>query len=170
MLDQKVIDLIQRQIQREWFSAYLYLDFMYYLEDKSLLGFKNWYDIQAQEERDHARLFAQYLLNQNIRPVLETIERPDQHYQDVLEILNKGLEHEKFVTASIHEIVDAAHEAKDYRTLEFLNWFVKEQSEEETNANELIAKYELFASTPQGLYALDQELGTRVYSPPSLVL
>ena len=81
-----------------------------------------------------------------------------------------GLEHEEYVTSLINDIYAAAYEVKDFRTMQFLDWFVKEQGEEETNANDLISKMELFGGDPKGLYMLNQELGARVYSAPSLVL
>ena len=87
-----------------------------------------------------------------------------------MDVLKAGLEHEKYVTALINDIYAEAYEAKDFRTMQFLDWFVKEQGEEETNANELISKMELFGSDPKGLYMLNQELAARVYSAPSLTL
>ena len=87
-----------------------------------------------------------------------------------MDVLKAGLEHEKYVTSLIHNIYAEAYEAKDYRTLQFLDWFVKEQGEEETNANDMISKMELFGSDPKSLYMLNQELAARVYSAPSLVL
>ena len=84
--------------------------------------------------------------------------------------LREGLKHEKYVTGLIHNIYDAAYSAKDFRTMQFLDWFVKEQGEEETNANDLIKKMELFGSDPKSLYMLDNELAARTYAAPSLVL
>jgi ferritin len=87
-----------------------------------------------------------------------------------MDVLKAGLTHEEYVTSLINDIYSAAHEARDYRTMQFLDWFVKEQGEEETNANDLISKMELFGTDAKGLYMLNQELGARVYSAPSLVL
>ena len=84
--------------------------------------------------------------------------------------LNEGLKHEQYVTDLIHTIYAAAKEVNDFRTMQFLDWFVKEQGEEEKNANDLITKMELFGSDPRSLYLLDQELAARVYTAPSLVL
>ncbi len=170
MFDSKVSDLLNSQINKEFYSAYLYLDFSNYFADQGLNGFANWYKVQAQEERDHALLFVQYLLNNNFRVELDAIGKPDIVYQDSMSPLKAGLAHEEFVTASINIIYEAAYQVKDFRTMQFLDWFVKEQGEEETNANDLIRKMELFGSDPKGLYLLDQELATRIYNPPSLVL
>jgi ferritin len=169
-MDNKVKTLINEQIQKEIFSAYLYLDMSNYYENEGLSGFANWFSIQAKEEMDHAMLFRTYLLNNDEPVALLPIDAPGQNYKTLLEPLNKSLEHEKFVTASIHNIYSAAFEAKDFRAIEFLNWFVKEQGEEEKNALELIQKYKLFGTDGKGLHALNQELAARVYAAPSYIL
>ncbi len=169
-MNAKVHELLNLQINKEFYSAYLYLDFSNYFEDAGLDGFANWYMIQAQEERDHAMLFYQYLQNENQKVTLEAIAKPDKKFSCHMDVLNAGLEHEEYVTSLINEIYAAAYEVKDFRTMQFLDWFVKEQGEEETNANDLITKMELFGSDPRSLYMLNQELNARVYSAPSLVL
>ena len=170
MLNKKVAALLNEQINKEFYSAYLYLDFANFYADKGLDGFANWYQIQAQEERDHAMLFYQYLHNNNETVTLEAISKPDIKMDALMDPLKAALAHEEFVTESIHTIYAAAQKVHDYRTMQFLDWFVKEQGEEETNANGLITKMELFGSDPKGLYMLDNELGARVYSAPSLTL
>ena len=170
MMNPKVHELLNQQINKEFYSAYLYLQFSNYFEEAGLDGFANWYMIQAQEERDHAMLFYQYLKNENQKVSLEAIDKPEKEITCHMDVLKAGLEHEEYVTSLIHDIYDAAHQVKDYRTMQFLDWFVKEQGEEETNANDLITKMELFGSDPKSLYMLNQELAARVYSAPSLVL
>ena len=170
MMDTKVRDLLNNQINKEFYSAYLYLEFSNYFEDKGLDGFANWYMIQAQEERDHAMLFYTYLQNENQKVTLEAIDKPDKVFESHMDVLKAGLEHEEYVTSLINDIYAAAYDVKDFRTMQFLDWFVKEQGEEETNANDLISKMELFGSDPKSLYMLNQELGGRIYSAPSLVL
>lgn len=170
MFDVKVCELLNSQINKEFYSAYLYLDFSNYFTDQGLNGFANWYKVQAQEERDHALLFMQYMQNNNLKVSLDAIGKPEISYIDSMSPLKAGLEHEEFVTASIHTIYDSAYQVKDFRTMQFLDWFIKEQGEEETNANDLIRKMELFGTDAKGLYLLDQELGQRIYSAPSLVL
>ena len=169
-MDKKVYELLNQQVNKEFYSAYLYLDFSNYFKSKGLDGFANWYLIQAQEERDHAMLFYQYLQNENQSVSLEAIAKPDKVFESGMDVLKAGLAHEEYVTSLINDIYSAANEVKDYRTMQFLDWFVKEQGEEEMNANGLISKMELFGFDPRGLYMLDQELGARVYSAPSLVL
>lgn len=170
MLNQKVAKLINEQITKEFYSAYLYLDFSVYYSEESLDGFANWYRVQAQEERDHAMLFVQYLLNNGEKVELETIDKPKDKLDSHIAPLKAGYAHEQYVTRLIHDIYDAAYEVRDFRTMQFLDWFVKEQGEEEKNAEDLIKKMELFGSDPKGLYLLDNELSARVYTAPSLVL
>lgn len=170
MLDQKVVELLNDQINKELYSAYLYLDFSNYFYDEGLDGFGNWYKIQAQEERDHAMLILQYLQNNGVKAVLEAIDKPAAEITNQKSVLLAGLKHEQFVTGLIHNIYEAAHSVKDFRTMQFLDWFVKEQGEEENNAETLVKKFELFGDDPKSLYMLDNELGARTYSAPSLVL
>jgi len=170
MLAEKVAQLLNEQIAKELYSAYLYLSFSNYYEDEGLKGFAHWYEIQAQEERDHALLFRKYLLNNDHKVAFESIDKPEDDFHAFAEPLNKGLEHEKYVTSLINQIYAAAYEEKDFRTMQFLDWFIKEQGEEETNASDLIKKYELFGGDSKGLYMLDSELNARVYNAPSLVL
>ena len=170
MLQETVSKLLNEQVNAEFYSAYLYLDFSSYFEDIGLAGFANWYQVQAQEERDHAMLMYRYLHNNGVRPELLAVKKPEGPGGDAGEILKAGLEHERFVTSLIHSIYDAAYQAKDFRTMQFLDWFVKEQGEEEKNAEDLIRKMELFGTDGKGLYMLDAELGARVYAAPSLVL
>ena len=169
-MNAKVHALLNEQINKEFYSAYLYLDFSNYFKARGLDGFANWYKIQAEEERDHAMLFYTYLQNEDQTVTLEAIAKPDKEIKVDMDVLLAGLAHEKLVTESINNIYAAAFEARDFRTMQFLDWFVKEQGEEETNANDLITKMELFGSDPRGLYLLNQELSARVYSAPSLVL
>ena len=170
MMNTKVHELLNQQINKELYSAYLYLQFSNYFDEAGLDGFANWYMIQAQEERDHAMLFYQYLKNENQKVTLEAVDKPEKAITCHMDVLKAGLEHEEYVTSLIHDIYDAAHQVKDYRTMQFLDWFVKEQGEEETNANDMITKMELFGSDPKSLYMLNQELAARVYTAPSLVL
>ena len=170
MINNKVRELLNLQVNKEFYSAYLYLDFANYFERIGLDGFANWYKIQAQEERDHAMLFYQYLQNNDERVELLAIDQPSVELVDTMTILKAGLTHERYVTDLINNIYAEAYALKEFRTMQFLDWFVKEQGEEETNAQNLISKMELFGSDPRSLYLLNQELAARVYSAPSLVL
>lgn len=170
MLNEKVAALCNDQINKEFYSAYLYLDMAVYYADQGLDGFSNWYRIQAQEERDHAMLFLQYLENNGVRVTLDAIAKPDKVFTCHRDPLTMAFEHEQYVTSLINTIYDAAQECKDYRTMQFLDWFVKEQGEEERNADDMVKKYDLYGSDPKGLYSLNSELAGRAYSAPSLTL
>lgn len=170
MLNEKVSALLNNQINKEFYSAYLYLDFSVYYSEQGLEGFANWYKIQAMEERDHAMLILQYMQNNGEKITLDAVAKPDKTLDNIMAPLKEGLEHEQYVTSLIHTIYDAAYTVKDFRTMQFLDWFVKEQGEEETNAEGLIKKMELFGGDSKGLYMLDSELAARAYSAPSLTL
>ena len=157
-MNAKVSKLINEQINKEFYSAYLYLDFANYYAAVGLDGFENWYRVQAQEERDHAMLFYQYLQNNGEGVTFEAIAKPEWERVDHMTPLKKALEHEKLVTASIDAIYAAAHEVRDFRTMQTLDWFIKEQGEEEKNAADLITKMELFGGDSKGLYMLNSEL------------
>ena len=169
-MNQTVAKLINEQINKEFYSAYLYLDFANYYAQVGLDGFENWYKVQAQEERDHAMLMLQYLQNNGEKVTLEAIAKPDKEFSCHRCALEVGYEHEQYVTSLINTIYEAAYAVKDFRTMQFLDWFVKEQGEEEKNAADLITKMELFGSDAKGLYMLNSELAARVYTAPSLVL
>ena len=170
MLDPKVKELINTQINKEFYSAYLYLDFSNYYYDQGLDGFAHWYDVQAQEERDHTMLMRTYLLNNGEQVTFEAVDKPDKTYASPEEPLKLALEHEQYVTSLINTIYRAAQDVNDYRTMQCFDWFVKEQGEEEKNADDLIKKFRLFGHAPKGLYSINQELLARVYTAPSLVL
>ncbi len=169
-MDAKVSKLLNEQINKELYSAYLYLDFSIFYEEQGLAGFANWYMIQAQEERDHAMLMLKYLQHNGEKVTLEAVAKPDKEMHELIDPLKLGFEHEQYVTSLINDIYGAAYEARDFRTMQFLDWFVKEQLEEEKNADDMIKKMQLFGNDSKGLYSLDSEFAARVYTAPSLVL
>ena len=169
-MNEAIARLLNEQINKEFYSAYLYLAISNYYDDLDLDGYANYYMIQAQEERDHALLFLKYMQNNGLEITFKPIEKPDQKFDSVLAPLEVAAEHERYVTALINTIYHECHEAKDYRTMKFLDWFVDEQMEEEENADKMVSRYKLFGSDPKGLYSLDQEYAARVYTAPSLVL
>ena len=170
MLNKELVSLLNNQVNMEWYSAYIYLDIYGYYADQNLNGFGTWFYVQTQEERDHAMLFIKYLLNNSEKVILQDVKAPNASYQNFREPAVAAFEHEKKVTASINNIYALAYSLKDFRTMQFLDWFVKEQGEEEKNTEDLIKKYNLFGNDPRGLYLLDAELGTRVYAPATLVI
>ena len=169
-MNEKVAFLLNQQINKEFYSAYLYLDMANYYDAQDLDGYANYYMVQAQEERDHALLFLKYMQINGLKVTLDAIEKPDKTFTALEDPLQIAAEHERYVTALINDIYQEAHQAKDYRTMKFLDWFVDEQMEEEDNADTMVSRYKLFGQDPKGLYLLDQEYAARVYTAPSLVL
>lgn len=170
MINKKIIKLLNEQVNKEFYSAYLYLDFANYYEENGLNGFANWYKIQAQEERDHAMLMMDYIHSNGEKVELKMIKEPEIELKNKEDALKEGLKHEEYVTSLINNIYAEAEEKKDYRTMQFLDWFVKEQCEEEANAAGLMEKMELFGKDSVSLYMLDAELSKRQYKAPSLSL
>lgn len=165
MLNDKIAKLVNEQVNKELYSAYLYLDFANYYADAGLDGFAHWYEIQAQEECDHALMMRRYLIDNGIKVTFDAIAKPDKKFDGTLAPLKAGLEHEQYVTSLINNIYGEAFAIKDFKTMQFLDWFIKEQGEEEKNAEDLLKKTELFGKDSKGLYALNQELAARVYTP-----
>ena len=170
MLTDSIVSLINDQINKELYSAYLYLDMANYYADRGYDGFENWFKVQAQEEESHAMIFRQYLINNGHRVVLGAIADPSKEYKDLKEPLVDALKHEQYVTASINAIYEEALKQKDWRTQQMLFWFIEEQGEEEENAMKNISDFENFGGERGNLYPLNKELASRSFSPPSLEL
>jgi ferritin len=161
-MDKKVTKLLNQQINKEMYSAYLYLDIANFYADKGLDGFRNWFEKQAEEEMEHGMKILHYLQDNGVAIELEAIDKPNEKYVELIDPLNKAVEHEAYVTSLIHAIYEAAAKAKDYRTMQFLQWFIEEQCEEEKDAGDLVKMYENFAKDGgMGLYHLDREFGSR---------
>lgn len=169
-MNDTIARLLNEQINKELYSAYLYLDMANFYDEMDLDGYSNYYMVQAQEERDHALLFMKYMQNNGLKVTLDAVAKPDKTFETVMDPLVIAAEHERYVTALINNIYHEAHQDKDYRTMKFLDWFVDEQMEEEDNADTMINRYKLFGQDSKGLYLLDQEYAARTYAPPSLVL
>jgi len=165
MVSERIQNLLNDQLQKEFYSAYLYLSIEAYFASKNLNGFANWFRVQAQEERDHAMIFFNYITKVGGRVTLKQIDAPKTEFASIEEALKLTLEHEQFVTKSIYGIVDAALEERDHKTNAFLQWFVNEQVEEEENADSNIKKFELVKGDGRGIMMLDAELAQRVYTP-----
>ena len=167
MLSKKMVKSINRQINREMYSAYLYLGMASYASSEGLNGVVNWFNVQVQEELSHAQKMYNYLNQQSERVMLEAIEEPPQDFKSITDLFKKTLEHEKIVTGLINNLVDIARVQKDHASEIFLQWFVTEQVEEESNATDILQKLKLMGSDGNGLFMLDSELGKRVYTPPA---
>ena len=166
-MDQRVYELINDQINKELYSAYLYLSFADYYEEEGLSGYANYFEIQAQEERDHALIFRNYLHENGEKVKLSPIAAPDKTFSSYIEPLEAALEHEKYVTSLINDIYAAAEAVKDYRAMKFLDWFIDEQMEEEDTADDMITKMRLFGCDARSLYELNQEYAARTYTVPA---
>ncbi len=161
MLDKKVADLLNGQVNEEFFSAYLYLEMSNYFNDRGLDGFAHWFRAQAEEEKSHAMKIICYLQQESMKVELRLIAQPELNCACISDVLMEALSHEESVTSRIHNIYGEASRLRDYRTMEFLDWFVREQAEEEDQARHLVVQHQLFSGDVSGLYLLDQELAKR---------
>src|SRR5215211_2612618 len=136
-------EAMNEQINKEFFSSYLYLSMAAFFEDKNLMGFAHWMRLQADEEREHAMKFYNFILDAGGRVLLKTIDAPATEWKSNLEVAEQVAEHEAMVTASINSLYELAHQEKDYPAQTMLQWFISEQVEEEKNAADLVAKLRL---------------------------
>lgn len=164
MIKKEVEALMNEQLIKENYSANLYLAMATWFAEQGLDGYFKYYNIQYQEELDHFKIFYHHILLTGGTPVIGPVEQPKHDFKDVKEILELTLEHEKYITSSIEKIAEVAREVKDYKSSTLIDWFIDEQVEEEDNANNALDRYELFGSTPQGLFSLDAEMGQRTYN------
>ncbi len=167
MLNPKVQDAINEQINAELYSAYLYLSMAQYFEAEGLAGFANWFKIQFQEEQAHATIFMNYVNQRGGRVMLKAIDAVPTTWDSPMEVFRATLEHEQKVTALINSLYTLAMQEEDYATRDRLNWFVGEQVEEEDNCRALIDKLRLIGDNGMGLYMLNTELAARTYGAPS---
>lgn len=170
MISNSIEQKLNEQIQKEFYSAYLYLSMEAYFASENLDGFANWFRVQAQEERDHAMLIFDFINHVGGRVALKQIDAPQVEFGSVEEVLDLSLKHEQFVTRSIYDIVELALEEKDHKTGAFLQWFVTEQAEEEANAESNLKKAQMVGKDGKGILMLDQQMGQRTYTPPSLAV
>lgn len=166
MLSEKMVDALNEQINKEMYSGYMYLSMSAYADFKGLKGSANWFHVQYQEEMEHAMRIYDYVQEQGAHVKLKTIDQPPTEFGTPLQIFEKTLEHERFVTTLINNLVDLAIEERDHASRIFLQWFVSEQVEEESNANEILDKIKLAGEDGNGLFMVDKELAARVYTPP----
>jgi ferritin len=161
MISKKMETALNKQINAEFYSSYLYLSMAADFEAKNLPGFANWMKVQAQEEWGHGMRIYQYINEQQGRVTLEAIEAPQKEWASALEMFEAANKHEQHVTSLIHDLVTVATGEKDYASQIFLQWFVNEQVEEEASASAIVARLKMIGDSPQGLLILDHELGER---------
>ena len=168
MITEKVGKVLNEQVNKELYSAYLYLAMSAYFSDIGLLGFANWMRVQAQEEQAHAMFIYDFLLDRGEKIVLTAIDAPQTTWSNPLAVVEEVLKHEIYVTSLINNIVSVAEEVKDRATMSYMNWFVDEQVEEEANAKEIIDKLKLIGDDKSALYLLDKDLAARVFVQPMI--
>jgi ferritin len=161
MINVKVQDAINKQINAELYAAYLYLAMAAYLDNSNLLGMANWMKIQAQEEVAHAMKFYKHIVDRGGSVTLTAIETPPKEWKSVLDVFESAYAHECHVSALIHGLVDLAQAEKDHAALPLLQWFVSEQIEEEANTNEIVQRLKLIGESKNGIFMLDRILGER---------
>ena len=167
MLNNKVQDALNAQINAEFWSAYLYLSMAMHFEAEGRSGVANWFKIQFKEEMDHATIFMNYINARGGRVVLAPIAEVPTSWPSILDAFKATLAHEQKVTSLINNLFALAEQEKDYATRDRLMWFVSEQVEEEDNCRTLIDKFSLVGDNGMGIYMLDNELATRTYTTPS---
>ena len=167
MLSAKMLEALNKQINNEVYSAYLYLAMSAYSTFIGLKGFANWFMVQYQEEMVHTMKIYDYVNNQGGKVKLVGIAPPPTEFGSPLDMFEKTLKHEKFITKCINDIVNLTIKEKDHATNIFLQWFITEQIEEEANDNEVISKLKLAGKESNGLFMIDKELATRVFTPPA---
>ncbi|MDD2583687.1 MAG: ferritin [Bacteroidales bacterium] len=159
-----VEEILNKQINAEFWSAYLYLSMSSYLAQKGYSGFANWMRVQYQEEISHALKIFDYVLSRGGDVKLTPIDKVETEWKDINEIFQSTYDHECLVTDMIHECYEVAVKERDHATANMLNWFIDEQAEEEEAAMEIIDKLKIIGSKGSGLYMLDRELASRTFT------
>jgi len=160
-MDKKLYKVMNDQVTKELFSAYLYLSMAGYFESKGLSGMAHWMKVQANEEVSHGMKIFGYMNDRGDRVILGSFEKPEFEFKSVRDVFEKALAHEKKVTASINNIYAVATGVEDYAAKVFLQWFLDEQVEEEKNAVDILTKLDYIKDNSMGLLMLDKELGGR---------
>lgn len=166
-LSKRMEEALNKQINAEAFSGYLYMSMSAYFAAKNLMGFASWMKVQAQEETFHANKFYNYIIERGGRVNLTAIEGPRTEWESATDVFEATLEHERLVTSLINDLVTIAREENDRASEVFLHWFVNEQVEEEATADEWLGKVKMVESNPGALYFVDREAATRVFTPPA---
>lgn len=162
MISAKMLKTLNKHLNEEMFSSYLYLSMSAYFETKNLKGFANWMRLQSQEEYMHAMKFYSYIIQVGGKVTLAQINAPKTSWKNHMEVFKETLEHEKYITELINKLVDLAIQEKDHATNNFLQWFVNEQVEEVATAEDIVNKLEMISDNKNGLFLIDRELGARV--------
>lgn len=166
MIKGKMESALNKQLNAEFYSSYLYLSMSAYFESINIKGFANWMRIQTQEELVHAMKFYDYINESGGRVTLTAVEAPPTEWDSPLAAFEHVYKHEQKVTDLINELVNLSISEKDHASNNFLQWFVAEQVEEESSADAIVQKLKLVSDERGRLFMLDQELGQRIFTPP----
>ena len=166
MISEKLEKAFNDQINKEFYSEYLYLSMKAYFERLNLKGFVNWMSVQVQEEHAHAMGMFNYVHERGGKVELEAIDKPQVEWNSPLHVFEEVLKHEEFVTSKINALMDVAEEVKDRAALSFLDWYLKEQVEEESNVGGVLATLKLIKDDAKALLMLDKELAARTFVAP----
>ncbi|ADM28135.1 Ferroxidase [Ignisphaera aggregans DSM 17230] len=161
MISDKIVEALNKQLNRELYSAYLYLAMASWFDSRNLKGFAHWMKVQAREEVEHAMKFYEYINDRGGRVVLEDIKAVQIEWKSVTEVFEYALEHERNVTRYIHELFNLARSEGDRATEVFLHWFINEQVEEEKTFSEILQILKYAGETPQIVLILDRQLAER---------
>ena len=167
MLNKKIEEALNEQINAEMWSAYLYLSMSAYCHSIGQPGMANWFEIQFQEEQDHAKILFNYVNSRDGRVTLKPIDAVPTEWDGILDVFKSTLKHEQKVTALINKLYALTHEENDFATQSMLKWFIDEQVEEEENAKTIIDNIKMIKDNGYGIYMLDKELGARTYTQAS---
>jgi len=162
-ISKKVEEILNKQINAEFWSAYFYLSMSNYFNASGMPGFANWMKVQFEEETFHAMKMMDFVNERNGRVILNPIAEVPAEWNGVLDVFEDTLKHEEEVTKLINTCVNVALEEKDHASVNFLQWFVDEQVEEESGVHEIIDQLKMFKGEGHGLYMMDKELKARVF-------
>ncbi len=168
MISEKMNEAFNKQIKDEMYSSNLYLSMVAYFEEIGLKGFANWMRVQVQEETAHAMGLFDYLLSRDGRVIIDAIEKPAHEWSSALDCFEAVYKHEQLVTSLINGLIDVAEQEKDRAAVSFLQWYLKEQVEEEANCSEICAKLRLIGDDKHALLLIDSELSTRTFVAPTI--
>ena len=166
MISEKMQNAFNEQINKEFYSEFLYLAMKSYFANLNLQGFVNWFDVQVQEERAHAFGMYDYVLERGGNVELYTIDKPEIEGNDIISIFEQVLKHEQYVTSRINYLADVADEVKDRAAMSFIDWYIKEQVEEEASVEKILKTLRLIKDDKKALLMLDKDLAARVFNPP----
>jgi ferritin len=166
MLSKKIYTALNKHMNTELYSAYLYLNMSSAANAMGFKGAASWFNVQYQEEMVHFQKFHDYINSQGEQAIVGQMAAPESTFKSFLLMFEKTLTHEQFITKCINDLTELATVEKDHASRIFLQWFITEQIEEEENDREIIGKLKLIGDNGYGLLMLDNELGTRVFTPP----